>query len=482
MSCCLTALRKTNENNIRLSDESETTQEDIALKILIAGDGKVGATLTRQLSSAGYDITLIDSKENVLETSIERYDVLAIKGNCASMSVLMQAGVKEADLLIAATSADEINLLCCMTAHKLNPKIHTISRIRNPEYTDQIYQMRDYFALSLIVNPELQAAREMEHLLKYPGFLRRDTFAKGRVEIVELKVKPGSKLCDLALTDLYNIVNCKVLVCIVKRNGDVVAPDGNFVLREGDKIYVTAQSNNLTLLLKNLGVITHRVKRVIICGGGRVSYYLAQILQRSGITVQIIEKDKDKCIQLAGQLPNATVIHGDASDQQLLESEGIDKCDAIITMTGLDELNMVISLYANSIGVPQVITKLGHNDANRLLDTLDIGSAICPKDLCASTIVRYVRAIRNQTGAALSVHSIADGLVEAIEFKVDESTRHRDTPLKDIHLRRHILIVCITHRFRPSIPDGNSMFTSGDTVIIISTGDKVIYQLNDIFE
>ncbi len=452
------------------------------MKILIAGDGKVGATLTRQLSSAGYDITLIDSKENVLETSLERYDILAIRGNCASMSVLLEAGVKEADLLIAATSADEVNLLCCMTAHKLNPKIHTISRIRNPEYTDQIYQMRDSFALSLIVNPELQAAREMDYLLKYPGFLQRDTFAKGRVEIVELKVKPDSKLCNLALTDLYDIVNCKVLVCIVKRNGQAVAPDGNFVLKEGDKIYVTAQSNNLTLLLKNLGILTHRVRRVIICGGGRVSYYLALILLKSGITVQIIEQDGERCGRLASQLPNACIVHGDASDQQLLLNEGIEECDAVITMTGLDELNMIISLYANSLGVPQVITKVGRSDSsNSLLDSLDIGSTVSPKELCAATIVRYVRAIDNQTGAALSVHSIANGLVEAMEFKVEEKTRYRDTPLKDVRLKRNILIVCINHRFRPTIPDGNSVFTAGDTVIIVSTGDRAIYQLNDIF-
>ena len=451
------------------------------MKILIAGDGKVGATLTRQLSSAGYDITLIDSKQTVIASAVEQYDVMAITGNCASMSVLMQAGVKDADLLIAATSADEINLLCCMTAHHLNPKIHTISRIRNPEYSEQIFQMRDSFGLSLIVNPEFQAAREIEHLLRYPGFLRRETFAKGRVEIVELKVYPDSKLCNRALNEINSIVNCKVLVCIVKRQGEIIAPDGNFVLREGDRIYVTAPTNDLTRLLKNLGIITHRVRRVIVCGGGRVSFYLAQLLTKSGITVQIIENNREKCYELADLLPNACIVHGDASDQNVLDSEGLDDCDALISMTGLDELNMVLSMYASGEGVPQVITKLSHTTSGKLIDNLEIGSIICPKELCASTIVRYVRAVGDQTGGALSVHSIADGQAEALEFVVDETTRHKNTPLKDLKLKKNVLISCITHRFKTSIADGNSSFTTGDTVIVVSTIDHPIFNLNDIF-
>ena len=329
------------------------------MKIIIAGDGKMGATLARQLSAEGDDLTLIDSNPKVLESSEERYDVMVVQGNCASMDVLMQAGVKEANLLIAVAGADEINLLCCMTAHGLNPKLHTIARVRNPEYTDQIYGMRDMFALSMVVNPEKQAATEMARLLRYPGFLKRDTFAKGRVEIVELRLDEHSKLCNVALNDMNSIVKCKILVCAVLRNGTAVAPDGNFVLREGDRIFVTAPADTLTMLLKNLGIITHKVKRVILCGGGRVSYYLAKQLKNSGIGVQLIERDLERCNQLAAMLPEACIIHGDASSQFLLESEGIADCDALVTLTGLDELNMVVSIYGTSCGVPQVITKLG---------------------------------------------------------------------------------------------------------------------------
>ena len=254
----------------------------------------MGATLTRQLSAEGNDLTLIDSNPKVLESSEERYDVMVVQGNCASMEVLLQAGVKEADLLIAVAGADEINLLCCMTAHGLNERIHTIARVRNPEYTDQIYEMSGMFALSMAVNPEKQAAAEIARLLRYPGFLKRDTFAKGRVEIVELRIDEHSKLCNVALNDMNGIVKCKILVCAVLRNGRAITPDANFVLREGDRIFVTASADTLTILLKNLGIITHKVKRVILCGGGRVSYYLAKQLQSGGINVQIIERDLDR--------------------------------------------------------------------------------------------------------------------------------------------------------------------------------------------
>ena len=452
------------------------------MKIIISGDGKMGATLVRQLSAEGYDLTLIDADLTVLESSEERYDIMVVHGNCASMDVLEQAGVKEADLLIAATGADEINLLCCMTAHGMNPSLHTIARVRNPEYTDQIYKMRDMFALSLTVNPERQAAVEMERLLKYPGFLKRDTFARGRVEIVELRINADSRLCNVALNDMNSIVKCKILICAVLRNGTAIAPDGNFVLREGDRIFVTAATKELTLLLKNLGVITHKVKRAILCGGGRVSYYLSKQLERSGIEVKIIERDPERCTQLAAVLPDTDIIQGDASSQFLLEKEGISDCDALVTLTGLDELNMIISLYGTSNGVPQVITKLGHMNNINILGDLSIGSIVSPKELCSNTIVRYVRAMQNQTGAALSVHTIADGQAEAMEFLVEEGTRNLGRPLKELHLKENVLVACITKGIRQEIPNGDSYFEKGDTVIIVTNGKKGIYQLNDIFE
>ena len=451
------------------------------MKIIIAGDGKVGATLIRQLSAEDYDLTLVDVNANRLENSSERFDIMAVEGNCASMEVLKQAGVETADLLIAATSADEINLLCCLTAHGLNPRLHTIARIRNPEYTGQIYKMRQAFALSMTVNPERQAAVEIERLIKYPGFLKRETFAKGRLELVELKVMQGSKLCNVTLNDLDSVVKCQILVCVVVREGKAVTPDGNFVLREGDHIFVTASIENLTKLLKNLGIITHKAKRIIICGGGRVSIYLAMILQKSGITVQIIEKDRKRCEMLAALLPSACIVEGDASDEQLLEREGIATCDALITMTGLDELNMIISMYGSQCKVPQIITKLGRTNINGILDSLELGSIISPKELCCNTIVRYVRAVKKQAGAALAVHSIADGQAEAVEFIVDESTMHCNGPLQDLQIKADVRIVGILRSQIPELPNGDSYFQKGDTVIIVTSG-RVIYQINEIFE
>ncbi len=452
------------------------------MNIIIAGDGKVGSMLTRQLSGEGHDITVIDSNHRVLRASVERYDVIAVHGNCASMETLQQAGVKDADLLIAATNADEVNLLCCTTAYAMNPKLHTIARIRNPEYTEQIYRMRDVFGLSMVINPENQAAVEMDRLLKYPGFLRRDTFAKGRTEIVELRVDAGSKLCNVRLMDLYGIVKCRVLVCAVLRDGTAVAPKGDFVLREGDRVFFTALTQNLTILLKNLGILTRRVRNVTICGGGRISYYLAKRLIKSGIKAKILDSSHERCVELCELLPEADVIHGDISEQDLLESEGLANTDALVTLTGLDELNMIVSLYAASRGVPQVITKLSHTGNRSVIDSLSLGSVICPRELVCNHIVRYVRAMENQTGAAISVHTIADGQAEALEFRVDADTRYVGKALKEIKLKPNILLVSIAHGAETEIPNGNSVFQEGDTVVIVDTNrQEIIRQLNDIF-
>ena len=452
------------------------------MNIIIAGDGKVGSTLTRMLSAEGHDVTLVDSNARVLDASLERFDVMAVHGNCASMDVLNQAGIQEANLLIAVTNADEVNLLCCTTAHAMNPGLHTIARIRNPEYLEQTYRMRDVFGLSMVINPEHQAATEMERLLKYPGFLRRDSFAKGRTEIVELRIRGDSKLCNVSLNDLPNVVKCKVLVCAVLRDGRaLVSNSGSFTLREGDRIFVTAPTKNLTMLLKNLGILTRRVHNVMICGGGRISYYLASMLEKSGISVRLIEQDMNRCQELAALLPGSDIIHGDGTDQSLLESEGLTQTDALVSLTGLDELNMIISLYAQSRGVGQVITKLSHMENRTMIDALSLGSVVCPKELCCNTIARYVRAMDNQSGAAISVHAIADGQAEAVEFLVDETTKNCGVPLTNIKMKADVLLASITRGSHVEIPSGNSTFQVGDTVVLVTSGQGTIRQLNDIF-
>lgn len=452
------------------------------MKILIAGCGDVGETLVHMLGSEGYDLTLVDSDPRVLETGIERYDVMAVQGNCASMETLRRAGVKKAKVLIACTGSDELNLLCCMTAHSLNPSIHTIARIRDPEYLEQVYELRDAFGISMTFNPEQDAANEIERLLKYPGFLTRESLMGGRVELAELKIDAGSKLCGVLLRQLEGIIRCRVLVCAVLRDGTSVIPDGSFVLQAGDRVFVTAPSDDLSIMLKSLGIVTHRVRKVMIAGGGTMSYYLANRLKNSrSIEVQIIEQDAERCRELSEMLPRATIIQGNANNQMFLESEGLADTDALVCLTELDSLNIILSLYGRSRGVNQIIAKLAQSDSSAFVDSLPLGSVISPGKFCCNTIVRYVRAIRNQDGAAVAIHSIADGQVEAIEFEVDPDTFHCGEPLRQIKLRKNIRLACIMHGNEVIIPSGESSFEEGDGVVVVVNGDSVILSLNDIF-
>ena len=405
------------------------------MKIIIAGDGKVGLALTRLLSEEGHDLVTIDSNREVLERNTQLYDVMAVAGNCATMATLREANVEQADVLIAATSADEINLLCCLTARKLNPSLHTIARVRSPEYIEQLYLMREDFGLSMIINPEREAAKEIFRLLKIPGFLKRETFAKGRVEIVELRVMERSLLENVILNHLPHVLNgCKVLVCAVIRDGKAFIPTGDTMLRRGDHIYV-----------------------------------------------KIIEQRADRCLMLANMLPRASIIEADGSSQSVLDNEGVGETDALVTLTGLDEQNVIMSLYGSAEGVPHVITKVNRMESTGMLENLSVGSVVSPKELCCAHIVQYVRAMQNQTGAAVTLHRIADGRAEALEFVVNKNSRYVGEPLKRLRLKPNILISCITHKGRTILPDGNSAFEMGDTVIVVTSRETPILQFNDIF-
>ncbi len=451
------------------------------MNIIIAGAGRIGRSLARQLSAEGYDLTVIDNNEDKLAMAGEKYDVITVQGNCATMPTLRRAGIESADVLIAAARSDETNLLCCMTAHNLNPNIHTIARIRTPEYYEQIYEMRESFHLSMTFNPELTAAREIARLLEYPAFLQRETFAKDRVEIVELPIRPGSKLDGVQLSNLHSVTGCQVLVCAVIRGGESIMPDGSFVLRSDDKVYVTAATGELTTLLGNIGIIQQKIRRVLICGGGRISYYLTKVLHKAGVSVRILERDPARCEHLSDILPEADIILGDASDQSVLEREASSDCDAVVSLTGLDEVNLIISLYAVGLGVPHVLTKVGRLESLPLTDRLDVGSAVCPQEVVGGSIVRYIRAVKNQSGAALSVHTIANGNAEALEFEVDETTKYRGIPLRDVSLRPNVLLASISHHGQAIIPNGAASFDTGDTLIVVTDSDNVAEQLNDIF-
>ena len=451
------------------------------MNIIIAGSGTVGKTLTEQLTAEGHNLTLIDKNGATLRELLEKFDVMTAEGNCASMVTLEDAGIKDADLLIATTDSDELNLLCCMTAHQLNKRLHTIARIKTPEYAEQVYKMSAAFGISFCFNPEKQAATEIDRLLKYPGFMKRDSFAKGKVEIVELKIDETSNLKDVKLMSIGSIVKCKILVCAVLRDGKAVAPSGTFTLRQGDRVFVTAPSENLSVLLKNLGMVSWKPKKIMMVGCGAVGYYLAQILQNRHVDLTIVEKDQARCEKVSALLPRATVIEGDAGNYEFLESEGLSSCDALVCTTGRDELNMITSLYGGNSGVPLVITKLGKIDGTKVTENISLGRVVSPRRLCCNTIVRYVRAMQNQQGAALTIHSIADGNAEAIEFPVEADTLYQGVPLKDIKLKPNVLIACITRCGKTEIPDGNSSFGQGDTLVVVSGRDRVLLALNDIF-
>lgn len=452
------------------------------MNIIIVGGGKVGGALAAQLSSEGHDVTVVDSDPQVISESAEQLDVMTVTGNGATMGTLREAGVEQADLLIAATSRDELNLLTCLTAKKLGCA-HTIARVRNPQYSDQLVTMREELGLSLTVNPEQAAALEAYQLLQFPSILKRESFAKGRVEIVAIPVEEGSRLAGIPLHKLYEIARVKVLVCAVERKGTVHIPGGSFVLQSGDTIYVTAALQDLAQLVRNLGLVEHKVKDLLIIGGSRIAFYLTQRCLDSGIKVKIIERDHDRCIQLAETFPNATVIESDGSKQEVLETQGLNHYDAVITLTGMDEENVVLSMFAQHLGVPKVITKINRVEYDQLFRQVGLGSVISPKALCCANIARYVRAMSTARDAEgmLALHTIVDGQVEAMEFRAGADTRHCDQPLKDIPLKPGILIACITHQGNTVIPKGDSRFHPGDTVVVVTAGGRAITEFNSVF-
>ncbi len=452
------------------------------MKIVIAGAGKVGKTLTKELSADGCDITLIDRNADVLEVVGTKYDVITYQGNAATVDTLEEADIYSTDVFIAATNADEINVLACMTARALNPDVHVIARVRTREYVSGLLKLSGHFGLSLVINPEREAAIEIASLLKLPEFMKVEHFAKSRAEIAELKVSHNSRIKNLKLSDFHKKIQAQVLISAVLRNREIILPNGDTVLQENDRLYITGTNQELHTLLNNIGVIKKEVKHVVIAGGSRIAYYLTQYLQEANIKATIIEQDENACKVLAGLLPNATIIHGDASDVSVLESEDISDYDAFVGLTGMDEVNMVCALYANQRNISTVVTKLGRGRIQELTDKLDLGSVVSPKDIVSMHIIRYVRAIQNKEGAALTIHRIADGRVDASEFLVDETTKHIGIPLKDLHIKKDILINSIARGDRFEIPNGDSTLEKDDIIVILSDDTTTIHQINDIFE
>ena len=452
------------------------------MKVVIVGDGKVGYTLTKSLSEEGHDLVVIDNNKRILLASQESLDVAVVDGNGASVEVQREAGVDTADLLIAATNGDETNLLCCMVAKKLGCK-HTIARVRNPEYDQQIRFMRDELGLSMVINPEKAAALEIFRLLQFPSFLKRDSFARGNAEIVELKLKDGNPLIGKPLQQFRTVADVNALVCTVERDNEIHIPKGDFTLHLGDKVTIAADAADLVKLIKNLKVYSPKAQRVMIVGGSRTAAYLAQRLIRNKIDLTIVEQDEKRCMDLSEALPQATVINGNGTDQRLLLSEGIASADAVVSLMGIDEENLLVSMFASYVGVPKSITKISRNEYNPIFESMGMDSIVSPKLLTANEIVRYVRAMEDTTGGSvLTLYKIVDGKAEALEFSVKGEAKFLNLPLYRLKLKKNVLIAAIIRARRVIIPSGADVMQKGDTVIVVTEADRAIRDLKDIFE
>ena len=454
------------------------------MKIVIVGQGKVGFLLAERLSGEAHDVTVVDENADVLKESQDALDILTAMGNGASLETLREAGAAEADLVIATTNRDETNILCCLTAKKMGCK-STIARVRDPEYVKQAIFLKEELGLSFAVNPELAAAQEIYRLIQYPTFLKRDTFAKGRVEIVELQIEKTSRLAGKALFEISVLLGNRVLICAVERNDEVFIPNGHFVLQAGDRISVAAARSELVSLIRKLGLEQHKIKSAMIIGCSRIAEYLADELLKSGVFVKLIDKNPEICRRFALRFPSALVLNGDASRQGFLEAEGIAQTDAVITLTGTDEENLIISMFSDHMGVSKTVTKIDRNEYVRLFADRGIGSVVCPKELTANEIVRYVRAMSqsgDQNSSVKSLHRIVDGKAEALEFTVSPSAPYTGIPLSQLKMKPGILLACISRGHQVIIPRGNDKMLVGDTVLVVTTADCLLSELGDIFE
>ena len=440
------------------------------MKIIIVGCGKVGTTLAEQLNRENHDITLIDTNEEAIQNISDSADVMGVTGNGAVYQVQMEAGIQDADLLIATTNSDELNMLCCLIAKKAG-NCHTIARIRNPEYSSEIRYIREELNLSLAINPELAAAREIARLLRFPSAIKIEPFAKGRIELLKFLIPEHSLLNDMRVMDVVNRLKSNVLICVVERGNDVVIPDGNFVMKKGDKISFIASHQESADFFKKAGVDNNIVKSAMFVGGGKLTHYLCRLLENTKIKIKIIERDEERGRQLSELLPKAMIIHGDGTDEQLLLEEGIRQTEAFASLTGFDEENIMLSLYASSQSKAKLITKVNKIAFENVINSLNLGSLIQPKMLTAEIILQYVRAMQNSMGSSNieTLYKIAADKAEALEFRVKEGSPILGIPLEKLKLIDNLLVACINRGGTIITPRGKDTVEAGDTVIVVTT-------------
>lgn len=446
------------------------------MNIIIVGCGKVGRTLAEQLSNEKHNIVIVDIIEKKIQDTTEDIDIMGLLGNASSINTLLDAGIETADLLIAVTGSDELNLLCCLIAKKVS-KCHTIARVRNPVYSKELGFIKQSLGISMIINPEHAAAIEIARILRFPSAIKIDTFAKGRVELLKFKIKPEFKLNNMSVMEFGERYKNLILIGAVERGDEVSIPSGNFILKDNDIVSVIAPPVNSALFFKKIGIHTHQVKSTMIVGGGTLSYYLAKILLTMKIRVLIVESDAARCEHLSELLPDATIIHGDGTDKNLLLEEGLTRVESFVTLTNLDEENILLSLFAKKNSNAKLVSKVNRIAFDDIIEGLDIGSVVYPKYITADYILQYVRAMQNSIGSNVeTLYQILDNKAEALEFSIHDDCPFLNVPLADLDIRDNLLVACINRNGVILIPRGQDSIQANDTVIVVTT----VKGLNDI--
>ena len=453
------------------------------MRIVVVGLGKVGSVLTAQLAAQKHDIVVIDQNPDLIESIVNIYDVRGVAGNGGCYDVQKDAFEGGADLLIATTSSDETNILACLVAKKLGTP-HTIARIRNPEYEKQLHFMREELGLSMVVNPEKATAREIARVLRFPSAIKREQFCRQRFELVEYRIGEGNPLDGLQLSDLYRNIRVKILICAVARGQQTIIPTGATVLQKGDKIYLTASARDLESFFRKLNIFKERANNVMIVGASKIAYYLALELSETGMHLKIIDSSEERCQQMSERLPRTLVIAGDGTDSDLLNEEGISQMDAFVALTGLDETNIILSMYATRQSVGKVVAKINRKSfadfvsSENMVDTVFSAGAVT-----SEMILQYIRAMQNSLGSKIkTLHRIVDERVEALEFGVTENISFVGEPFRELKLRDNLLIAGIVRRSgQIVIPGGNDSLRVGDDVIVVTT-DTMLQDLNDIIK
>ncbi len=451
------------------------------MKIIISGCGKIGSSIIERLTAEGHDVTAMDASASVVSDITNIYDVIGIVGNAADNDTMREAGVDGCDLFVAVTGSDETNMLACYIARRLGAK-HTIARIRNPEYNDSSLEfLRRELGLSMAISPELLTSGELFDMLRLPSAANVEKFAGQNLELIEMNLREHSPLDGTKLLELRTRYKAKFLVCFVRRGEEVYIPDGNFILKAGDKIGLTASHTEIAHLMRELGLLQKQAKSVIMLGGSRTAFYLAKRLTESGVSVKIIERDEAHCEQLSALLPRAVIIHGDGSEQELLLEEGLAGTDAFLALTGMDELNILLSIFAASQKVPKVITKINRTALASMAGGLGLESIVSPRRTVSDLVVSYARAVENSRGNHIeTLYNIADDKAEALEFAVSqEASGIIGIPLKSLMLKPGILIAGIMRGHHSIIPSGEDMIMAGDRVVVIAANRR-LSDLSDI--